>query len=40
MAPITAEDNDTENTTTASGGPATMDRFEARRLLAELLADL
>ena len=40
MAPITAEENDSEGTTAAAGGPATMDRFEARRLLAELLADL
>ena len=41
MAPSTAEENESEPTTPVSGGgTATMDRLEARRLLAELLADL
>ena len=41
MAPNTAEENESETTTRVSGGgTATMDRLEARRLLAELLADL
>ena len=41
MAPTTAEEHESEKVTPApAGGTAMMDRLEARRLLAELLADL
>lgn len=39
MAPF-AEETDVEPAAPTSGGASTMDRSEARRLLAELLNDL